>query len=79
MQVTDKTPKEIAKMLTQKYFDEVTNHMSWDESLYCTKIALELAISVCFKSYEFQGDETPNEDYTKLVQALKIVETELKK
>ncbi len=53
--------KEKAKALVQKYFDEVSDHMSWEQAKECAIIAVDFAW-VLLKPH----DDLPEINYSKI-------------
>ena len=35
------TPKEKATKMIHKFFDEITNHMTWDEAKLCADVCID--------------------------------------
>lgn len=61
--------KEQAKALTQKYFDEVTDHMTWEQAKECATIAVDFAW-VLLKPH----DDLPEINYSKIAQLKEEIE-----
>lgn len=64
--------EEKAKELTQKYFDEVTDHMTWEQAQQCALICAEECKKCCMVDGKILHSNQPahNEDFWSKVISL---------
>lgn len=62
MKLIDMTEKEKAQQLVQKYYDSVTDHMTWEQAKECARIAVSEVINQLNVAPLFNGSRTPEAD-----------------